>query len=84
MFRTLKKRRKNHLRSGLPWFPIGRQNTTARIHLPTCTPILGRYHFARRLAKIHNATRLLLKNDFAIHDFANSFFDKPTRPRDQK
>jgi hypothetical protein len=23
------------------------------------------------------STRLLLKNDFAIHDFANSFFDKP-------
>jgi hypothetical protein len=24
-----------------------------------------------------HSTRLLLKNDFAIHDFANSFFDKP-------
>ena len=73
MLRTLKKRRENHLRSGLPWFPIGRQNTTARIHLPTWTPILGRYHFARRLAKIHNATRLKKSHKLL-----------PTRPRDQK
>jgi hypothetical protein len=72
MLRILKKRRKNHLRSGLPWFPIGRQNTTARIHLPTWTPILGRYHVRLFTARALHPTAA--KNDFAIHDFANSFF----------